>query len=51
MGCSNNKFTVSHGCALFTVDRDAVFAGLRNINSCNPILRAQARATLSYYTG
>ena len=30
-------------------DRDAVLAALRRENSCDPILRAQSRATLKFY--
>ena len=33
------------------VDQEAVLAALRSTEACNPVLRAQSRATLAYYTG
>ena len=31
-------------------NREAVFAALKSANSCNAVLRAQSRATLTYYS-
>lgn len=36
---------------LLTDDEEAVLAALRSMEACNPVLRAQSRATLEYYTG
>ena len=33
------------------VDRQAVLAALRNMEACNPVLRAQSRATLTHFSG
>lgn len=33
------------------VNEEAVYAALRSKESCNPVLRAQSRATLLYYRG
>ena len=33
-----------------SADREAVLAALRNADSCNAVLRAQSRATLTYYS-
>ena len=33
------------------VDEEAVYAALRNRAACNPVLRAQSRATLKYNRG
>lgn len=30
-------------------DREAILAALRNVEACNPVLRAQSRATLSFF--
>jgi hypothetical protein len=34
---------------LTEMDREAVFTALRNAEACNPVLRAQSRATLEFY--
>lgn len=33
----------------YVADREAVLAALRNMEACNPVLRAQSRATLSFF--
>ena len=45
-----------YSCKHFTegameVDEEAVYAAFRSRQSCNPVLRAQSRATLIYYRG
>lgn len=33
----------------YIADTEAVLAALRNMEACNPVLRAQSRATLSFF--